>query len=133
MADARYYDALETRDPEARERALMTALPQQVAHAKRQAPYFAALLQDIERHAVTSREALAELPVTRKSQLIALQKKAPPFGGLAAAAPGAPPRVSAPPAACYVPPAGPPGPGRRARALVRAACRAGQVRARHAQ
>src|SRR5216683_826990 len=89
MADARYYDALETRDPEARERALMTALPQQVAHAKRQAPYFAALLQDIEPHAVTSREALAELPVTRKSQLIALQKKAPPFGGLAAAATGA--------------------------------------------
>ena len=29
-----YYDALETRDPEVRERALFAALPAQLAHAK---------------------------------------------------------------------------------------------------
>ncbi len=127
MADARYYDALETRDPEARERALMTALPQQVAHAKRQAPYFAALLQDIEPHAVTSREALAELPVTRKSQLIALQKKAPPFGGLAAAAPGALARVFMSPGPIYDPEGRRPDYWRMARALFAAGFRAGDL------
>jgi len=126
MADARYYDALETRDPEQRERALMAALPQQVAHAKRHAPYFAALLQDIEPHAVTSREALAELPVTRKSQLIALQKQAPPFGGLAAA-PGALVRVFMSPGPIYDPEGRRPDYWRMARALFAAGFRAGDL------
>src|SRR5579864_5616930 len=103
MADARYYDALETRDPEAREEALLAALPQQIAHAKRRAPYFAALLKNIEAQAVTGRDALAALPVTRKSQLIALQKGAPPFGGLAATAPGALARVFMSPGPIYDP------------------------------
>jgi phenylacetate-CoA ligase len=127
MADARYYDALETRDPEQRERALMAALPQQVAHAKRHAPYFAALLQDIEPHAVTSREALAELPVTRKSQLIALQKKAPPFGGLAATAPGALARIFMSPGPIYDPEGRRPDYWRMARALFATGFRAGDL------
>src|SRR5258708_38904637 len=126
MADARYYDALETRDAAPLERSLMAALPQRVAHAKRHAPYCAALLQHIEPHAVTSREALAELPVTRKSQLIALQKQAPPFGGLAAA-PGALVRVFMSPGPIYDPEGRRPDYWRMARALFAAGFRAGDL------
>ena len=38
-----------------------------------QTPCFAKILHDIDAQAVTSREALARLPVTRKSDLKALQ------------------------------------------------------------
>ena len=47
MTERRFYDKLETRDPEERERALMATLPQQVAHAKRHAPYFSDVLRHI--------------------------------------------------------------------------------------
>jgi phenylacetate-CoA ligase len=125
--DTRYYDALETRDPQERERALMAVLPQQIAHAKRHAPYFAALLADIEPRAVTSRKALAALPVTRKHQLIGLQKKTPPFGGLAAVAPGALARIFMSPGPIYDPEGRRPDYWRMARALFAAGFRAGDV------
>jgi phenylacetate-CoA ligase len=60
----------------------MAALPGQVAHAKGHAPGFATILADIDPAAVTTREALAKLPVTRKSELIELQRQRPPLGGL---------------------------------------------------
>lgn len=77
-----YYDKLETRDPEAREIALMAALPETIGNAKSNAPGFAKILADVEPADVVSRAALAELPVTRKSDLIDLQAAEPPFGGL---------------------------------------------------
>ena len=80
----KYYDARETRDPAVREQELLARLPRQVAHAKAHAPAFAALLQDVDPAAVTSREALARLPVLRKSDLLERQKAARPFGGFAA-------------------------------------------------
>ena len=79
-----YYDARETRDPLDRERELLARLPAQVAHAKASAPAFAVLLKDVDAAAVATREALAALPVIRKSELSELQKAARPFGGLAA-------------------------------------------------
>ena len=88
-----YYDDLETRDPEQRERALFSALPGQIAHARANAPYFARLLKDVEANEVHDRKALAKLPVTRKSDLIALQKENPPFAGMTAVAAGALGRV----------------------------------------
>ena len=78
----KYYDKLETRSPKARERALMAALPKLVAHARRKAPGFARILQRVEPRNIKSRDALATLPVTRKSELGALQKATPPLGGL---------------------------------------------------
>ncbi len=78
-----YFDDLETRTPEAREAALLAALPQQIAHAKAKAPGYAEILAGVDAAAVTSRAALAELPVTRKSDLIERQAATPPFGGLA--------------------------------------------------
>jgi phenylacetate-coenzyme A ligase PaaK-like adenylate-forming protein len=77
-----HYDALETRDPEERERALFAALPAHLAHAKKNAPGWERILAGVDAAAVESRAALAKLPVTRKSDLIALQKAERPLGGL---------------------------------------------------
>ena len=68
-----FYDALETRDPAAREAALMAALPAQLAHAQAACPAYAELLAGVDAHAVHSRTALAQLPLTRKSSLAAAQ------------------------------------------------------------
>ena len=84
---AEHFDALETRDPEERERALMSALAALVAHAKANTAHYARLLADVDPETIRSRSALARLPLTRKSELIALQTERPPFGGLAALAP----------------------------------------------
>ncbi|HRQ59338.1 MAG TPA: AMP-binding protein [Azoarcus taiwanensis] len=80
----KHYDTRETRDPQQRERDLLTRLPAQIAHAKANAPAFAKLLAEVDPESVTTREALAGLPVTRKSELLELQKAARPFGGFAA-------------------------------------------------
>lgn len=78
-----YYDGLETRDPEAREEALMEALPGQVAAAQH-TQALGAILAGVDPQAVSSRAALAALPVTRKSELLERQQAARPFGGFSA-------------------------------------------------
>ncbi len=98
-----HYDALETRDPEARERDLLAALPNQIAHARARAPAFAQSLAGVEPRAVTTRAALAALPVMRKGELLDLQRAARPFGGLAASGYGAIARVFASPGPIYEP------------------------------
>jgi phenylacetate-CoA ligase len=85
MPGVRYYDILETRRPAQREAALMAALAVHVAHAKQEAPHYAALLADVDAPAIESRAALAALPLTRKSDLVQQQREHPPFGGLARA------------------------------------------------
>ncbi|MFX8868173.1 hypothetical protein ABTM84_19570, partial [Acinetobacter baumannii] len=52
------------------------------------APAYANLLRGTDPASITSREALAGLPVLRKSELPALHKAAPPFGGFVADKPG---------------------------------------------
>jgi len=79
---SQFFDDLEARHPEAREGALMAALPAQVAHAKANAPGFGRILKDVDSNDIKSRKSLARLPVTRKSDLQALQKAQPPLGGL---------------------------------------------------
>ena len=98
-----YYDDLETRDPEVREKALFAALPGQIAHARAKAPHFTRLLKDVEPDQVRDRKALAQLPVTRKSDLITLQKETPPFAGMTAVATGALGRVFSSPGPIYDP------------------------------
>ncbi|MDQ2083009.1 AMP-binding protein [Xanthobacteraceae bacterium Astr-EGSB] len=75
-----FYDDLETRLPAEREQALMTRLPALFAHALK-ALGWARHLAGFDAQSVTSRAALARLPLLRKSDLIALQKATPPFGG----------------------------------------------------
>ena len=99
-----YYDARETRDPAERERDLMARLPAQIAHAKANAPAFAQILEGVDPASITSREALAKLPVIRKSELLERQKAARPFGGFAATRWGADcRRVFASPGPLYEP------------------------------
>lgn len=77
-----FYDPLETRDPDEREADLMDRLARQVAHAQATAAHYSATLAGIDARACTTRAALAALPLTRKRDLIELQKSNPPFGGL---------------------------------------------------
>src|SRR5437899_12649279 len=122
-----FYDALETRDPESRERALMGALPGQIAHAKGKASGWARILSEVDPAAVTGRAALAKLPVTRKPDLVALQKAEPPFGGLNATPVAQLGRIFVSPAPDYDPVASGGDSGRRARAPFRAGSRAAAV------
>jgi len=122
-----FYDDLENRDPAAREVALMAALPLQIAHAKAHASQFARLLADVDPTVVTSREALARLPVTRKSDLPELQHAVPPLGGLAAIKPGAAARLFASPGPLYEPEGPGPDYWRTARALFAAGFRPGDI------
>jgi phenylacetate-CoA ligase len=130
-----HFDALETRDPELRERAQLAALPGQVAHAQSAAPAFAKILAEVDAAAVTSRAALARLPVTRKSELLEIQKHSRPFGGLAAIASGEGGRdgwsglrrVFASPGPIYEPEGARPDYWRLARALFAAGFRKGDL------
>jgi phenylacetate-CoA ligase len=82
-----HYDSLETRGPAERERAMFARLPDIVARAMG-APGWKRHLAGIDPKAVTSRTALAALPLLRKSDLLSLQKEMPPFGGFNLVAPG---------------------------------------------
>jgi phenylacetate-CoA ligase len=81
------YDTFETLDPEERERALFARLPEAIAHAMT-APGWARQLAGVDPYAITSRAALATLPLLRKSDLPLLQKNAPQFGGFNVISPG---------------------------------------------
>jgi phenylacetate-CoA ligase len=125
--DSEHFDDLETRDPEQREREQGTALAFQIAHAKQNAPAYGEMLADVEPEAVTSREALALLPVTRKSELMARQKADPPFGGLVAQDLSEIPRIFQSPGPIYEPDGAGEDYWRFARALFAAGFRAGDV------
>ena len=72
---SQHYDALETRDPQARERATLEQLRRQVAHAKAHATAYAERFADVDPATITTREAFARLPLTRKSELGERQKE----------------------------------------------------------
>ena len=126
-----HFDTLETRDPALRERDLFSRLPAQVAHAKANAPAYARLLAGVDAAAVNSRAALAALPVTRKSELLELQKAGRPFGGFAATGWGGhanrAQRVFASPGPLYEPETARPDYWRLARALVAAGFQPGDL------
>ena len=106
-----HFDALETRDPAQRETALMTALPGQVAHARQSSAAYSHILKDVHPANVTSRQALASLPVTRKHELLERQQAARTgvagadvFGGFSTLGFGAKmPRIFASPGPIYEP------------------------------
>ena len=123
----KYYDSLETRDPEERERSLMERLPRQVAHAKLHSPYFARLLAEVNPNDIHNRAALARLPVTRKSDLVHLQREQAPFGGINATPLSGLSRVYASPGPIYDPEGRGQDCWRFARALHGAGFRAGEL------
>jgi phenylacetate-CoA ligase len=122
-----HFDTLETRDPEARERAQLAQLPSRIAFAKTRTAAYGKIFAGVDPRDVRSREALAQLPVTRKSELLELQKASRPFGGFAAAGWGELPRAFASPGPIYEPDGAEPDYWRLARALFAAGFRRGDL------
>lgn len=75
-------DPRETRSHDEREIALLQALQHTFVEAHKHSAHYAKALDGIDVDRLTSRAALAKLPVLRKSDLIAGQEDTPPFGGL---------------------------------------------------
>ncbi len=115
----------------------MSALAAQIGHAKAHAPAFAASLDGIDAAKITSRAALARLPVIRKHELLERQRDANApdvFGGFSALGWGArtPPglralRVFASPGPIHEPEGAAADYWRMARALFAAGLRAGDL------
>lgn len=128
-----FFDTLEHRPHASREAAQLAALPQQIAHAQSHAPAFAGILKGVSGAAVSSRAALARLPVTRKYELLERQQASreaggDPFGGFSALRYGAAmPRVFASPGTIYEPDSTRKDYWRMARALHAAGFRPGQL------
>jgi phenylacetate-CoA ligase len=121
-----HYDARETREPEKREAELFSRLPEVLRRALA-APAYAERLPGVDPNRISSRVALASLPVLRKADLPALHKAAPPFGGLVAGAPGSFARLFTSPGPIFEPEAAHADPWRGARALFAAGFRKGDV------
>jgi phenylacetate-CoA ligase len=126
MAVNDHYDARETRDPAAREADLFAQLPAVLRKAMA-APAYAARLKGVDPASITSRTALARLPVLRKSELPALHKSVPPFGGFVADAPGSFARLFTSPGPIFEPEGRQDDPWRGARALFAVGFRPGDV------
>ena len=120
------FDTLETREPDLRERALLARLPALIAQAQ-QTPGWARILAGVTASDIDSRQALAQLPVTGKSELKSLQAITPPFAGLTSTPPRALRRLFMSPGPVF----DPEGHGidwwRMARPLYAAGVRAGHV------
>ncbi|MDQ2137431.1 AMP-binding protein [Alcaligenaceae bacterium B3P038] len=133
---AEFFDALETRAPEAREQALMHALPATLAQAVARAPAVARQLAGVDPQAVTSRAALERVPVLRKHALLEAQtaaREAGPagaasaFGGFSAIGWGDAARVFSSPGPIYEPESRRPDYWRFARALYAAGFRSREL------
>src|ERR1700756_3894660 len=120
------YDALETRDPAEREADLFARLPD-VLRKARAAPAYAERLGGFDPATIASRAALARLPVLRKSELPALHRASPPFGGFVAGRPGSFGRLFTSPGPIFEPEPTHADPWRGARALFAAGFRPGDV------
>ena len=129
-----FFDALETRESAQREAALMAALPAQVAHAKQASAALGQILKAVDPAAVTSRKALAQLPVTRKHELLERQQASRAvaggdvFGGFSTLGFGAQmPRLFASPGPIYEPEGAGRDYWRMARAIFAAGFRPGEL------
>ena len=130
-----FFDVLETRAPQVREASLMAALPAQIAHAQKNSSALADILRGVDASKVTNRDALAKLPITRKSELQERQKAARAksggdemFGGFSTLLRGPKmPRVFASPGPIYEPDGSGPDYWRGARSLYAAGFRSGDL------
>src|SRR5436305_6650870 len=121
-----HYDTLETRDPAAREAELFARLPQVLREAMAARAY-ATHLAGVDPAAVVDRRALAKLPLLRKSELPALHKAAPPFGGLVTGSASSFGRLFTSPGPIFEPEPLHADPWRGARALFAVGFRAGDI------
>jgi len=141
-----FHDTLETRDPATREAAQFAALRAQLAEARQHASALAEALAGVDVAGISSRAALARLPVTRKPALLERQRAGrgnrtrhdadafATFGGYSTLAWGASPqaqrrarKVFASPGPIYEPEGAWPDYWRMGRALFAAGFRAGDL------
>ncbi len=101
----KYYDATETISSKERHLNLESKLRSTVAHAYRHAPATRAMMNKagVIPSGIKTYEDLQKLPITRKTDVIELQKKNPPYGGLLAISPEAVERVFISPGPIYEP------------------------------
>ncbi|MDO6507571.1 AMP-binding protein [Colwellia sp. 4_MG-2023] len=81
----KYFYESECESSPLREQALLRRLADFINYAKQECEHYKETLAHIDGEKITSRELLAQLPITRKSDLIRLQAKQSPLGGLNAA------------------------------------------------
>lgn len=86
MAD--FYDALEGQNPAVRDAQLFGDLLHTLSSSVRNQPVWAQRFAGVDIHSITTRAAMAKLPVLRKSELPDLQRAKVPYGGLNATAQG---------------------------------------------
>ena len=98
-----YYDSQEICSADERYTRLSQALPGQLKLAKEKSPYFKEMLRDIEIDSVNDPKKLEKLPVTRKSELVYIQKDSLPFGGMITRKPGHLKRIFQSPGPTYDP------------------------------
>ncbi|MBT8437043.1 MAG: AMP-binding protein [Gammaproteobacteria bacterium] len=79
-----YYDSLETRSSEERNQAQLEAIREQIRHAQDNTVAYSESLNDIDADEITDAASFSAIPLTRKSELIELQRTQGPFGGYTA-------------------------------------------------
>jgi len=122
-----YFDDLETRSTDERETALFQTATQHFEMAKNKAPYFKNLYKNIDAANIIDRSSLKKIPLTRKSDLIELQKKDMPLGGLITCQTGQLKRIFQSPGPIYDPEGFGRNWWRTGRALFAAGFRAGDI------
>lgn len=126
-----FFDTLEQRLPAEREAALFAALPNQIAQAQARSQAIGSLLQNVDASGITTRAALATLPVIRKHELLERQKaqrSVDVFGGFSSVPFGpAMKRVFASPGTLYEPEGSRSDYWRMARTLFAAGFRSGDL------
>ena len=79
---SQYFSSQETQRSTDRESQLFSQLVDLIEYAKKNSEYYANTLADIVPDSIVNRAQLGRLPITRKSDLIALQQRNQPFAGL---------------------------------------------------
>ncbi|EPE2666184.1 phenylacetate--CoA ligase family protein [Vibrio parahaemolyticus] len=95
------FDAKESLPSTEREESLFQRLPTLIENAKAHSGHYAKLFADIDPTAVSCREDISKLPITRKFNVPSLQQLKPPFGGLNSVAIGQMARVFQSPGPLY--------------------------------
>jgi phenylacetate-CoA ligase len=122
-----YFDALETRSKEKRERDLFKSIPDFLKDITKRIPAWADRFSSMDLASITSREKLASLPVLRKPELMEAQAAKPPFGNFVDTSLLAGNRIFMSPGPVWEPQAPGPDPWQAARSFHAAGFRAGDL------
>ncbi|PKG85611.1 AMP-dependent synthetase [Colwellia sp. 75C3] len=77
-----YFYEKESQNSTLREQSLLARLPAFISYAKQECQHYSKTFEHIDADKITSREMLAQLPITRKSDFKNIQSSNAPLGGL---------------------------------------------------